>query len=128
MTSQQQPEALPALFAIVQLFGHQRIAGRISEQTFGGQTFVRIDVPEIDLGDGRTMQAHTRSFGQGAIYGIDWCDETAMVVAARQIQHAPIASYSVVAALRSLPQAEKVRLLGSGGDLLDDDGSDDGPF
>ncbi|MGC4059383.1 MAG: hypothetical protein QM749_00390 [Aquabacterium sp.] len=66
-----------ALYAIVELFGHQKIAGHISEQTFGGQAMVRVDVPEVtyeeyDYSTGerrsvsKTIQAHTRSFGPGA--------------------------------------------------------------
>ncbi len=34
-------------FAIVELFGHQIIAGLVSEQVIGGQGFVRVDVPTI---------------------------------------------------------------------------------
>jgi hypothetical protein len=30
-------------WAIIELFGHQRIAGRVSEQTIGGCAFVRDD-------------------------------------------------------------------------------------
>lgn len=45
------------------LFGHARIAGRISEQVLCGQSFVRVDVPQV-----RTIAAHTRSFGADAIY------------------------------------------------------------
>ncbi len=34
------------LNAVVELFGHQRIAGKVTEQTVGSATFVRIDVPQ----------------------------------------------------------------------------------
>lgn len=35
-------------FAVVELFGHQIIAGKVSEQVIGGQGFVRVDVPAIE--------------------------------------------------------------------------------
>jgi hypothetical protein len=34
------------LNAVVELFGHQRIAGKVTEQSIGVATFIRIDVPE----------------------------------------------------------------------------------
>jgi hypothetical protein len=33
-------------WAIVELMGHRRIAGKVSEQVIGGVTLLRIDVPE----------------------------------------------------------------------------------
>lgn len=57
-------------WGIVDLFGHQRIAGWITEQTIGGETFIRVDVP---IGD---EDFHTRVFGKGAIYGMSFTDET----------------------------------------------------
>lgn len=131
----QQPEQPPALHAIVELFGHQRVAGRITQQTFGGASFVRVDVPEIEVeereyveGKGyvsqrRTIQAHTRSFGGGAIYAINWCDETTAAIAARSIKHEPLSPYSVKAAIDALPDDQRHRLLTSsrGRDLIDDD-------
>lgn len=33
-------------WAIVELMGHRRIAGRVTEQVIGGQALLRIDVPE----------------------------------------------------------------------------------
>jgi hypothetical protein len=39
-------------WAIVEIFGHQRIAGRLTEQTIGGCSFVRVDVPALPQADG----------------------------------------------------------------------------
>ncbi len=122
MNTEPTKEPAPALFAVVELFGHQRIAGRISEQTFGGTSFVRVDVPEIEVEETsgwgeerktrkRTIQAHTRSFGAGAIYGINWCDEPAMQLAARDIVHEPLKAYSVKDAIDALPADQRQRLL-----------------
>ena len=102
-------------WAIVELFGHQRIAGRISEQEIGGQKFVRVDVPEIERTEyeGRVSKiaAHTKSFGAGAIYAINWVDERAARVAAHSIKHTPIDEYSLRDALRSMTDTDRQRLL-----------------
>lgn len=121
MDQQDQPQAQ---WAIVELFGHQRVAGRISQQTFGGASFVRVDVPPIDvagrdwddeegkyLDAKRTIQAHTRSFGGAAIYAINWCDEQTALVAATAIKHEPLSPYSVKSAIDSLPDDQRHRLL-----------------
>ncbi|MCX5671304.1 MAG: hypothetical protein NTU94_08320, partial [Planctomycetota bacterium] len=50
-------------WAVVELFGRQKVAGRVSEQTIGGCSFIRVDIPE---GEGRAAQ--TKFYGQGAIY------------------------------------------------------------
>lgn len=132
MQQTQEPQAPPALWAIVELFGHQRIAGRISEQTFGGASLVRVDVPEVEKG-GRTIRAHTRSFGGGAIYAVNWCDEETARLAAASIEHEPMSPYSVRSAIESLPDDQRQRLLASSVPgthrRLGDDGDDDGdPF
>ena len=43
----QQPEKAFEQWAIVEIFGHQRIAGKVTEQTIGGCSFVRVDVPAL---------------------------------------------------------------------------------
>jgi hypothetical protein len=108
----EQQAAAPAQWAIVELFGHQRIAGRISEQTFGGASLVRVDVPEVTRGD-RTIIAHTRSFGGGAIYAVNWCDEQTATLAAVSIEHEPVSPYSVRSAIEALPDEQRQRLLAS---------------
>lgn len=114
------------MWAVVELFGHARIAGAISEQTFGGSSFVRVDVPEVryqevdydaDTVDGsrprreHVIQAHTRSFGPAAIYSINWCDEAAARVAAQEIRHKPLQPYSLREALASMGNAQRALLL-----------------
>jgi hypothetical protein len=137
-TPQPDPAArLPAMWAIVELFGHQRIAGQISEQAFGGGAMVRVDVPQITVTETayvddesaqvtRTIPAHTRSFGTASIYSINWCDEVAATLAARTIKHEPLRPYSLRAAMAGMPEGERQRLLAlTAGSAC---GGDDLPF
>jgi hypothetical protein len=106
-------------FAIVELFGHARIAGRISEQTFGGAALVRVDVPEVTYTEkpyGQpehtvTIPAHTRSFGGAAIYSINWVDEAAAKLAAQSIRHRPVQPYGMASVLREMTDSDRQMLL-----------------
>jgi hypothetical protein len=85
-------------WAIIELFGHSRIAGKVSEQTIGGCAFVRVDVPAVD-GD----QAFTKLFGNGAIYALTITDEAAATLAAKAIRAQPINTWELERAMKSLP-------------------------
>lgn len=62
-------------WALVELFGHQRIVGFVSEQTFGTGVLFRVDVPDL-LKDGKVIRdGFTRYFGLGSIYSITPIDE-----------------------------------------------------
>lgn len=121
---------------MVELFGHQRLAGRITEQTIGGQSFVRVDVPEVRIerhGSGQLIiAAHTKSFGAGAIYAISWCDERAARAAAQSIRHEPISVFALKDALRTMSDTDRQRMLAApvveieGND--GGDGDDDQPY
>jgi hypothetical protein len=57
-------------YALVELFGHSRIVGAVSEKALGSTVLVRIDVPDL-LKDGKIVRkGFTRMFGPGAIYAI----------------------------------------------------------
>jgi len=85
-------------WAILELFGHTRIAGKISEQTIGGCAFVRVDVPAVN-----DAPAFTRLFGSGAIYSITIVDEPAALLAARECSPEPMTRWSVNHLLKALP-------------------------
>lgn len=72
-------------WAIVELFGHQKIAGEISDQTIAGVTFLRVDVPEMDGQDG-----FTRFFGASAIYSITPVSEEVARLAAGRLSVRPV--------------------------------------
>ena len=112
----------PRRWAIVELFGHARIAGAISEQAFGGAALVRVDVPEVRhleeaYIDGqrhdveRVIPAHTRSLGAASIYSIHWVDEGTATVAAHSIRHMPLRPYSLRTVLAAMPEGERQRVL-----------------
>ncbi len=87
-------------WALVELFGHARIAGRVTEQQIGGASFIRVDVPEIEIRarqqDVRKKvkvdrrEGFTRFFGASAIYSISPCSEEVARLAATQIQAEPV--------------------------------------
>lgn len=72
-------------FAVVELFGHQIIAGFVSEQVIGGQGFVRVDVPTVD-----EQVGFTKFYGAGAIYAITPCDSDTMLAAVKGLRRKPI--------------------------------------
>ncbi len=78
------------LNAVVELFGHQRIAGKVTEQAFGSFTFIRIDVPETPL-----QPSFTRLVNPTAIYAINPVTEKVMIAMANNIQTKPIQAYDV---------------------------------
>lgn len=77
-------------WAVVELFGHQRMAGRVTEATIGGCQFVRVDVPAVE---GRP--AWTRLLGQGSIYAINLVDETVARAAAARFRSEPVTVYDL---------------------------------
>lgn len=108
-------------WAIVEIMGHVTMAGRVTEQAIGGQSFIRIDVPESDY-----QQAFTRFYGPGAIYSITPVDEETGRLAVRNLRQAPITVYGLP---RQLPpgQSHPDRLYYGDGELyeLEPDGPDE---
>jgi len=79
-------------WGLLELFGHQRLAGHISDQTIGGVHFIRIDVPAVE-----GAEAYTRYFTQGAIYGMTPTSEQIARGLAQRLRATPISRYDLPA-------------------------------
>ncbi|MDE2107394.1 MAG: hypothetical protein KGL39_59915 [Patescibacteria group bacterium] len=93
-------------WAIVELFGHQKIIGVVSETTIAGGAFLRVDVPASGQ-----EKAFTRFFGQAAIYSISPISEQIGIVLASTFQAQPVHPYDLPqafkgASLKSLSNSE----------------------
>ena len=86
-------------WGIVELMGHQRVAGRLSEQPLGGGNLLRVDVPD---GEG----FRSAFYGASAIYAVHITDEAAARAAASQCARRPTYAYELAQAVRdSMPSA-----------------------
>jgi hypothetical protein len=77
-------------WAMVELFGHTRIAGEVSEQTIAGGAMVRIDVPETEK-----SPAFTRIVNVNAIYAINPMTEEMVKSIAGQVNVKPIQAWDI---------------------------------
>lgn len=77
-------------FCIVELMGHNVLAGKVTEQTIGGQAFVRVDVPATEKQD-----SYTKLYGAGAIYCLTPCDEATCLAAVNGLQPVPMNPWSL---------------------------------
>ena len=63
-------------WALVELFGHQRIVGMVTVEPPEFPGIIRVDVPDL-LKDGKVVRAGlTRYIGKSALYGVTPVDET----------------------------------------------------
>jgi hypothetical protein len=85
-------------WATVELFGHSRIAGLISEQTIGGCSFLRVDVPATD-----ETPAFTKLYGNGAVYAISFVKEEIARAAVKAYRVRPVSEYEI-------PELRQLRL------------------
>jgi hypothetical protein len=82
-------------WCVLDLFGHQRTAGHVTEATIGGCAFIRIDVPE---GDG----FRTEFYGNGAIYSMRPVSEEIAREIVKTHSSPPVSPYEVSSLLKRL--------------------------
>lgn len=83
------------LWCVVELFGHQKIAGLCTEQNIAGTNMLRVDVPETTL-----QPAFTRFLGSSAIYAINPVDEVTARHYAQNLQVKPIDAWDIQALVK----------------------------
>jgi hypothetical protein len=77
-------------WALVELFGHQRIVGRVTEATLAGGAFIRVDVPAD-----AEKPAFTRYFGPSAIYGLSPLSEEIALHMIKSTRLEPVHEYQM---------------------------------
>ena len=107
-------------WCILEIMGHQTYAGMVTEQTLGGSSFVRIDVPEC-----QGIPAFSKLFGAGSIYCITPVTEEIARMRAASLRQAPLSVYDLPAAIRERLQTPALAGPASPGDDDDWDHTDD---
>lgn len=92
-------------WALVELFGHTRIAGRVTEQSIAGGALLRVDVPETS-----STPAFTRFFGISAIYSINPVTEEVAKSLVEQMKAEPLQEWDIEVYMH------KNKLIGQGED------------
>jgi hypothetical protein len=85
-------------WAILELMGHRRMGGYVTEATLAGGSFLRIDVPEDDAG-----KKFTQFYPPASVYCMTPCSEEAARGVARANRPEPVHSYE----LAKLPAARR---------------------
>lgn len=86
-------------WAILELMGHRRLAGHLSEVSIAGGSFIRIDVPAADGGT-----SATQFYSPSAVYCITPTTEEVARAVARGAQPAPVQRWELPPAPTSEPQ------------------------
>ncbi len=107
-------------WAILELLGHRRLAGRVQECTIAGAAFLRIDVPKGDAVDEWEL---TQMYAPSSVYALTPVTEAVARRVAANITIEPVTRWDV--AIPALPAASRRDV-----DVDDDpnDADDDGPF
>lgn len=69
------PETGLKSWAMIELYGHQRIVGLITVDPPDFPGMIRVDVPDLMVGNSVARKGHTRYIGRNAIYAVNPCDE-----------------------------------------------------
>lgn len=93
------------IWALLELMGRQRIAGKVTEQVIAGTGFLRCDVPET-----KSNPAFTRFISPSSLYAINPITEDVAKMYAENLNVKPIDSWDLSAFMQ---KSEEKRLLQS---------------
>lgn len=82
-------------WALIEVMGHSRYAGRVTEQAVGGCNFVRVDVPAFE-----GHPAFTKLLGQSSIFAITPVSEQVARGMAQQFRNSPVSVYDLPESFR----------------------------
>jgi hypothetical protein len=77
-------------WSLIEIMGHQRLAGMVTETTVAGAAMLRVDVPEID-----GVPGFTTFLGAGSIYRLTPVSEDIARRMAVQLRIKPVHAYEM---------------------------------
>jgi hypothetical protein len=89
-----QPEKFEQ-WCLIEIFGHNRIAGLVTEASLGGGSFIRVDVPEVALPSGARIPTFTKFLGPSSIFSITAVSEETARKLAAGMQVQPISTWDI---------------------------------
>lgn len=101
-------------WAILELMGHRKLGGHLSEAVVGGAAFIRIDVAAED-----NQPAATQFYAPAAVYCITPCTEETARGLARGVRPSPVSRYEL------LPAKTAQRVVDTEAEEVDDDLDDE---
>lgn len=112
-----QDEKVAHSWAVVELMGHVKMAGRVYEVQRFGATLGAIDIPDTNAGATSETFKRTQLFSGASIYRVTYCtEETARVVANEQARwEQPTTHYQALPGPRDEPPATYVNCGTCGG-------------
>ena len=117
-------------WCVVEIMGYKKFAGFVSEQSLGGSSFVRVDVPEIVTHDGKILAAFSKLFGAASICCLSPCTEETARAFASEIRQQSFSLYEAPRLPYSEPSADGVivKPVDDDEDDFDDIEDDGGPW
>jgi hypothetical protein len=103
-------------FAIVELMGHQTIAGQVMTSVLGSTVMLRVDVPARG-----EQLGFTRYYGMSAIYSLTLVSEEVMLAALDELSPRPVTVYMP----RLLPPKQTTSYSADAYEYRSDDEDDD---
>ena len=103
-------------WCIVELFGHQKIAGYCTEQNIAGVNMLRVDVPETD-----TQPSFTKLYGGAAVYAINPVDEETVKIMVKMLQIKPIEAYNINTVIAKLQAHNTIAQIAGNSEVDSDD-------
>ncbi len=106
-------------WCVVEIMGHKKFAGFVSEQAVGGASFVRVDVPEVTTEKGDVLPSFSKLFGASSIYCLSPCTEATAKAFAAQMRTESFSRYEAPRLMAPAPASPYQAT-----DEIDDDADD----
>lgn len=97
--NQDTPQEIIDTWALVELFGHNKIAGQVKTVSLLGAPFIRVDVPDI-----AEQKAYTRFYNPKSVYSISPTTKEIATAMVAECRSEPVKIYDLPKMLTNSPE------------------------